>query len=139
VNLSPRVVFDTNAYSHLFRGDPNCVEVLQKSARIAIPIVVMAELLSGFEKGNAYQKNLARLEQFLALPRVEVLCPDQETAFAYSKVHAALERAGQMIPTNDIWIAAVTIQHNDVLFTFDDHFARVSGLHFGKIAAELGL
>lgn len=41
-----------------------------------------------FERGNRYAQNTARLEQFLALPRVDLILPDQETAFAYSRVNA---------------------------------------------------
>ncbi len=50
-----------------------------------------------------------------------------------------LEKLGQPIPTNDIWIAALTMQQNDVLLTFDAHFSRVNGLRFGVNAAQLGL
>jgi tRNA(fMet)-specific endonuclease VapC len=137
--MPSRVIFDTNAYSHLFRGNTDCAEVLQLSPRIGIPVVVMAELLTGFERGNRYAPNVARLEQFLALPRVELILPDQETAFAYSRINAQLEKLGQPIPTNDIWITALTMQHNDVLLTFDAHFSRVNGLSFGVNAAQLGL
>lgn len=45
--MPTRVIFDTNAYSHLFRGNTDCAEVLQRSPRIGISVVVMAELLSG--------------------------------------------------------------------------------------------
>jgi tRNA(fMet)-specific endonuclease VapC len=134
-----RVIFDTNAYSHLFRGNTDCAQVLQLSSRIGIPVVVMAELLSGFERGNRYAQNVARLEQFLGLPRVELIFPDRETAFVYSSFNAQLEKLGLPIPTNDLWIAALTVQHNDVLLTFDGHFSRINGLRFGANAAQLGL
>jgi predicted nucleic acid-binding protein len=137
--MPSRVIFDTNAYSHLFRGNTDCALVLQMSPRIGIPVIVMAELLSGFERGNRYAQNVERLEQFLELPRVDLIFPDQETAFAYSRVNAQLEKLGQPIPTNDIWIAALTMQHNDVLLTFDAHFSRVNGLRFGVNATQLGL
>ena len=51
----------------------------------------MAELLSGFERGNRYAQNVARLEQFLALPRVELILPDRDTAFAYSSLNTTRE------------------------------------------------
>ena len=137
--MPTRVIFDTNAYSHLFRGNSDCAEVLQLSSRIGIPVIVMAELLSGFERGNRYAQNVAQLEQFLALPRVELILPDQETAFAYAKANVQLEKLGQPIPTNDLWIAALTMQHNDVLLTFDAHFSRIIGLRFGVNATQLGL
>ena len=99
----------------------------------------MAELLSGFEHGNRYAQNVARLEQFLTLPRVELILPDRDTAFANSSLNTQLEKLGTPIPTNDIWIAALTVQHNDVLLTFDAHFLRINGLRFGVNATQLGL
>ena len=137
--MPTRVIFDTNAYSHLFRGDTDCAEVLQLFSRIGIPVIVMAELLSGFERGNRYAQNVAKLEQFLTLPRVELILPDRDTAFAYSSLNTQLEKLGTPIPTNDIWIAALTLQHNDVLLTFDAHFSRINGLRFGVNATQLGL
>ena len=134
-----RVVFDTNAYSHLFRGNKIAVEVLQLAPQIAVPVIVLAELLTGFQRGNRYEANLVRLEQFLSLARVSVVAPDQATAFMYSTAAAQLEEAGQMIQTNDLWIAALTTQHEDVLFSFDAHFSRVRGLRFGQNVSELGL
>ena len=59
--MNTRVIFDTNAYSNLFRGQPDCIEVLRLSPRIAMPVIVMAELLSGFRGGNRYARNLAKL------------------------------------------------------------------------------
>ncbi len=137
--MNTRVIFDTNAYSNLFRGQPDCIEILRLSPRIAVPVIVMAELLSGFQNGNRYAQNLAKLEEFLALPRVELIFPNQETAFIYSSINVALGQAGQIIPTNDLWIAAMAVQHQNPLFTFDTHFSRVEGLRFGLSATEIGL
>jgi predicted nucleic acid-binding protein len=36
-----------------------------------------------------------------------------------------LRRQGTPIPTNDVWIAALVLQHDLVLFTQDAHFARL--------------
>ena len=33
-----------------------------------------------------------------------------------------------MIPDNDLWIAAVALQHDLTVMTRDNHFAAVSGL-----------
>jgi tRNA(fMet)-specific endonuclease VapC len=134
-----RVIFDTNAYSNLFRDNPEGVQVLRLAPRIGMPLVVMAELLSGFRKGSRYTANFARLEQFLALPRVELIIPNQATAFVYADIQVALEQAGQPIPTNDIWIAALAIQYNEPLFTFDRHFSRIEGLRVGSSADSLGI
>jgi tRNA(fMet)-specific endonuclease VapC len=134
-----RVIFDTNAYSNLFRDNAECIQMLRLAPRIGMPLVVMAELLSGFRKGSRYATNLARLERFLALSRVELILRNQTTAFEYASIQVTLEQAGQKIPTNDIWIVALAMQYNEPLFTFDAHFSRIEGLRVGSSADSLGL
>ena len=58
----------------------------------------------------------------------EVVNPDTTTAQIYGRIKADLRYNGQMIPDNDLWIAAVALQHGPTLMTRDNHFAAVSGL-----------
>lgn len=46
----------------------------------------------------------------------------------YGRLFAQLRRAGTPLPTNDIWIAAATIDCGGTLLTFDRDFDRVTGL-----------
>jgi len=46
----------------------------------------------------------------------------------YGRVYAALRRAGTPIPTNDMWIAAATLDTGACLVTLDRDFTRVQGL-----------
>ena len=133
------VVFDTNVYSYAQRGDQTSIEVLRLASTIVIPLIVQAELLAGYKGGNRFEQNVDVLNNFLELPRVQPLDPDTQTAFVYAELAAQLEGVGKKIPTNDIWIAALTMQHGCKLFTFNAHFSKVEGLTFGKNAAELGL
>ena len=48
--------------------------------------------------------------------------------FYYCKGDHQLKKNGTPIPTNDIWIAAVTFQQGLQLYTLDSHFAYVEGL-----------
>ncbi len=50
-------------------------------------------------------------------------------ALRYGAIHAALRADGQMIPTNDIWIAATALEQNATVVTTDPHFQRVAGLN----------
>jgi len=58
------------------------------------------------------RENERVFEQFLQRERVEVLMPTMETTRSYAQLFRQLREAGTPIPTNDIWIAAITIQHN---------------------------
>lgn len=54
------------------------------------------------------------------------------TADLYALVYAVLRRKGQPIPTNDLWIAASTLEHGASLLTLDAHFQHIDGLRTGK-------
>jgi tRNA(fMet)-specific endonuclease VapC len=133
------VLFDTNAYSELIRGRVEAVEVMRVTPIIVMPLIVIAELEAGFRHGNRFTKNQIDLENFLNLSRVQLLASDRETATIYGKIHSVLLSKGQTIPTNDVWIAALAIQFEMPLFTFDTHFSRVENLRYGANTIELGL
>ena len=68
------------------------------------------------------------LRTFLAKDTVAVLVPDRDTAEHYARVFVQLKRAGTPVPDNDLWIAAMTLQHDLVLITRDQHFERIPQL-----------
>ena len=123
--MERNVALDTNAYSDFFRGVPSRVAVFRSAARIHIPLIVIGELRAGFAAGNREVENLAALESFLSRPRVSVLRPDEETTEHYAKIFLQLRKIGVAIPTNDLWIAALAIQHGLSLCTSDAHFRQV--------------
>jgi predicted nucleic acid-binding protein len=47
-------------------------------------------------------------------------------------VYAALRRKGQPIPTNDLWIAASSLEHGAALLTLDAHFQHIDVLRVGS-------
>ena len=53
---------------------------------------------------------------------VAVLYPDEQTTHQYATVFRQLRRQGTPIPTNDIWIAALVLQHDLALYARDRHF-----------------
>ena len=122
------VALDTNAYSDFMRGIPSRVSVVQAAERVYLPLIVLGELRAGFEAGNQQLRNAATLDRFLQSSRVEVLAPDLATTAVYAQVFAELRKQGTPIPTNDLWIAALALQHGLPLCTSDSHFQHVSGL-----------
>ncbi len=122
------VALDTNAYSDFLRGEARRVDILRRAPRIFLPLIVIGELRAGFAAGSREAENLANLRQFLRSPRVAVLSPDEETAENYARVFLQLRKQGTAIPTNDLWIAALALQHGVQLCTSDAHFHHVAGL-----------
>ena len=123
-----RVLIDTNIYSELLRGNKFVSDLLKKPDIIAFSVISIAELLSGFKNGDREKVNLEELDQFIYSPRVVVYDIDTETSEFYAKIYDELKRSGDPIPTNDLWIAALTLQHGTKLFTLDKHFSKVRGL-----------
>lgn len=118
-----RVAVDTNTYTDAARAVPRAVEVLRSASEIWIPFVVLGELRAGFACGTSGRKNEALLVRFLNSPRVRSAWADESTTHVYARVFAELRSRGTPIPTNDLWIAALAIQHDLVLFSRDEHFA----------------
>jgi predicted nucleic acid-binding protein len=130
-----RVALDTNAYAGFKRGDADLTEVLAAADLIGVNAVVVGELLSGFAVGNRTEHNRRELDAFLSSGRVRTLPIDHETARWYARVYAALRAVGRPIPTNDLWIAAASLQHGLALVTRDRHFAQIDGLIVGSSLA----
>lgn len=116
------VALDTNAYSGFMRGEPGPVRVIRTASRVVLPLFVVAELRAGFAAGSRQTANANNLQRFLETPRVSVLLPDEATSHHYADVFVFLRRQGARIPANDIWIAALVLQHGLTLCTSDSHF-----------------
>lgn len=57
-----------------------------------------------------------------------VLPVDLDTTEFYARIRRDLRRQGTPIPANDLWIAAICLQHNIPIVTADQHFELVPGL-----------
>jgi tRNA(fMet)-specific endonuclease VapC len=120
-----RIAIDTNRYVDFARGVPEAVEQLRRVNEILVPFVVLGELRAGFAGGGRSRENEAGLVRFLDTPRVEVLLADEDTTPHYARLFHQLRRQGTPIPTNDLWIAALVVQHDLHLFARDAHFDHV--------------
>ena len=123
-----KIIIDTNIYSNLLRGNSEVNKNLRQVSHIGISVISIGELLSGFRSGIRIKENREELGQFLDSPRVTIYQVDVDTAEYYSAILNQLKKNGTPIPTNDIWIAAVTFQRGLQLYTLDSHFAYVEGL-----------
>ena len=119
------IALDTNAYTDFMRGDQGRLRVVRAARSIVVPVIVLGELRAGFAAGNQESTNAANLQRFLASRRVSVLPPDEQTAHHYAQLFLQLRDKGTPIPTNDLWIAALAVQHDLVLCTSDRHFRQL--------------
>ena len=122
------VCLDTNAYSHLKRKEKALCDCVDEADRVIVPIIVLGELMVGFETGTRKAENIASLENFLTLPGVEIAYLNRETTERYGMLYKILRTQGTPIPTNDIWIAAISMETGSRLISYDEHFNKVPGL-----------
>ena len=117
-----KVALDTNRYVDLCKAVAPTVELLASADAVFIPFVVIAELRAGFAVGRRSSENERILRRLLAKDSVRVLFPDDRTTQHYAAVYRQLWRQGTPIPTHDLWIAALVLQHDLVLHSRDRHF-----------------
>ncbi len=123
------LVLDTNAYSSLKRGhDERIKHIVRSSSGIALPSIVVGELIGGFHGGNRLDENIRLLERFLKQKSCAFLEVSRHTSDIYGRLYDDLKRRGCLIPTNDIWIAALTIEYEGTLASYDQDFGAIKGL-----------
>jgi len=119
------IVIDTNRYRDFCDGTEEALGVIRKSSEIFIRFIVIAELRAGFACGQKGPENELILTRFLNKPRVKTLYADDSTTRVYANLFRQLRTRGTPIPTNDLWIAALTVQHGLTLFSRDSHFQKL--------------
>jgi tRNA(fMet)-specific endonuclease VapC len=117
-----RLALDTNRYVDFAKGNPEALRRVEEAEKVFLPFVVLAELRAGFLCGSRSAENERIFVQFLNSPRVVALLPDEDTCHHYARLFRQLRVQGTPIPTNDIWLAALVVQHNLHLFARDRHF-----------------
>ena len=117
-----RLALDTNRYTDLCRGEQSLIEIVERADAVWLPFVVVGELRAGFAVGSRGTHNEAVLRRFLLKPGVGILYADEQTTHHYASVYRQLRKQGTPIPTNDMWIAALVLQHSLVLCARDTHF-----------------
>lgn len=126
MNLSGKYLLDTNVAIAFFAGDLSVQEKVRDAEYIVAVPPVIGELCFGAQKSNRVTENLDKID--LLVQQSIVFPCDLETAQLYGIIKERLRRRGRPIPNNDIWIAAIALQHDLVLVTRDAHFDEVESL-----------
>jgi len=124
--MSGKCLLDTNIVIALFADDAQVKDNLANTEEVFIPSVVIGELFYGAHKSARAKENLVRIDEF-ASNNIVLGC-DAETARVYGEIKDALRIRGHPIPENDIWIAAIAVQHNLTLVSRDGHFNEIENL-----------
>jgi tRNA(fMet)-specific endonuclease VapC len=127
------ILLDTSGYVGFKVGVKEVVEIITNAQHIFFSPVVLGELMFGFRNGTRFKQNMEELDQFLQHDAVELIQIGRTTADRYSRIASFLKQQGTPIPTNDIWIAAQTMECGAELITSDKHFEKVAGLVFNIV------
>ncbi len=117
-----RLALDTNRYVDLCKGAEDTARLVASAEEVLLPFVVVGELRAGFALGRRNAENERVLRRFLMKDGVGVLFADDQTTVHYASVFRQLRVQGTPIPTNDIWLSALVLQHNLALHDRDRHF-----------------
>lgn len=119
-------MLDSNVLIDLFRRDEKTVEHIKSIPRVYVPTIVLGELYYGACMSDRMKRRISEIERLAT--KVIPLDITRETTALYGEIKAKLKRNGKKIPENDIWIAALCIQHELPLLTNDNHFDEVENL-----------
>jgi len=126
MNLSGKYLLDTNVAIALFAGDLLVQEKVRNAEYIVTTPPIIGELCFGAQKSNKVTENLRKID---ILVQQSIVFPcDLETAQWSGIIKEQLRRKGHPIPDNDLWIAAISMQHDLILVTRDAHFDEVESL-----------
>ncbi len=128
--MEPRYLLDTDICIYIRTGQPE--RVLRKFRTVrpgeaVLSVITYGELLYGAEKSAHREQSMERLLQMAVL--VPTLPLPEKAAETYGFIRAELERRGEMIGNNDLWIAAHALAAKLTLVTNNEkEFRRVRGL-----------
>ena len=128
--MEARYLLDTNICIYIRRKKPE--EVLRRFRTLqpgeaVLSVITFGELVYGAEKSAQRGAALVLLRELAQVLPVQGL--PETAAESYGTIRAELERKGEMIGNNDLWIAAHAKAAGLVLVTNNEReFRRVRGL-----------
>lgn len=120
------ILLDTSVVVAHLRGRIDVLALIAPGETLFLPLVALGELYKGAAKSARAAHNRQLVDDFLQV--AALLYPDQATAEIYARTAVELEAKGQIIPENDLWIAAVALECDLPLAARDAHFRNVDGL-----------
>ena len=128
--IGDRIALDTSEAIAVSNDAGDAGQWIAEFPVVHLPVPVVGELRFGAMNSQRANENVERVEALVK--RCRVLDADVTTAEVYASVRLRLKQAGKPIPENDVWIAALCVQHGLPLATSDEHFAQVDGLEVVK-------
>ena len=117
-----RILIDSNRFIDFCAGEMEVFDAFEQAVLVVVPFIVLAEIRDGAQSIKRGDAQVRILGELLQQPGVRVVHSSDCTTHHYAALYARLRKAGTPIPTNDLWIAALAIEHELVLYSRDAHF-----------------
>jgi len=128
--MTVRYLLDTNICIYIAKKRPP--EVYRRLSELSVgdvgmSLITFGELRFGAEKSQHQKAALEKLSRLTDY--IPVIEPTAQTAEKYGMIRFYLEKSGQPIGNNDLWIAAHALSLNTILVTNNSkEFIRVPDL-----------
>jgi tRNA(fMet)-specific endonuclease VapC len=128
--MSVRYLLDTNICIYIAKHNPPVVRerfARHAASELAMSVITLGELRFGAEKSQSRERAIAVINQ---LETMMLIAPLSESVGEhYGQIRASLQRSGQIIGNNDLWLAAHARAEGWILVTNNEReFVRVDGL-----------
>lgn len=128
--MAPRFLLDTNICIYIAKYNPPSVrERFERYAanQLSMSVITLGELRFGAAKSQSRSRAMTVIDELVSLIPIEEI--SEEVANHYGDIRASLQRNGQVIGNNDLWIAAHARALGRALVTNNEkEFLRVEGL-----------
>ena len=128
--MGPRYLLDTNICIYIAKHNPPAARerfARHAASELAMSVVTLGELRFGAEKSHSREKALATIGRLASVIQVAAL--PVSAGEHHGQIRAQLQRLGQAIGNNDLWLSAHARAEGWILVTDNEReFARVDGL-----------
>lgn len=124
-------LMDTNVIVRVLNGDRELINELSKISSLCTCIVVLGELMYGAAKSAHVVQNKQNAKIFCS--RYPLLRVSNIVAEFYGEIKKDLLSHGNVMPENDMWIAATALANDMTVITQDKHFEHIQNLMVIKL------
>jgi tRNA(fMet)-specific endonuclease VapC len=126
--MSTNYLLDSSVLVLLLKQDAAISHKLAEvgKANFYVSTVALGELFYGAERSMYVEKSRADVNTLVRT--MSVLVADDDTARKYGLLKHEQRLKGQMLPDNDLWIAATALQYGLTLVARDHHFTWINGM-----------
>lgn len=124
--MKDNILVDTSIWIEFFNkdhsGPGDALEQILLEGRVLTTGIVLTELLQGAKVDHEFE---AIKETLSALPFLE---PSLTTWIEAGRISFSLRRKGITLPTTDLIIGSLALEHHCAVFTLDPHFQKIPNL-----------